>query len=35
MMYEVFGGFAITSKGVKKDYSLVIENDRIIDIGSS
>lgn len=33
MMYEVFGGFAITPKGVKKDYSLVIEKDRIIDIG--
>ena len=34
-MYEVSGGWAITPKGVKKDYSLVIEKDRIVDLGPS
>jgi len=32
-MYEVYGAYAITVKGVKKDYSLVIEKDRILDLG--
>jgi len=34
-MYEIFGAYAITKKGVEKDISLAIQNDRIIDIGPS
>lgn len=32
-MYEVFGGLAVLPKGVKKDISIAVENDRIVDIG--
>ncbi len=34
-MYEISGGFAITRKGVERDFSLAIQNDRIIDMGPS
>ncbi|MEM4272595.1 MAG: amidohydrolase family protein [Candidatus Bilamarchaeaceae archaeon] len=32
-MYEVWGGWAITAYGIKKNYSLAIEKDRIVDMG--
>lgn len=32
-MYEVWGGWAITSEGIKENYSLAIEKDRILDMG--
>lgn len=34
-MYEVFGGLAVLPDGVKNDVSLAVENDRIVDIGST
>ena len=34
-MYEISGGFAMTKKGVERDFSLAIQNDRIIDMGPS
>ncbi|MDD5171828.1 MAG: amidohydrolase [Candidatus ainarchaeum sp.] len=33
MMYEIFGGLAVMPEGIRKDISLVVEKDRIIDIG--
>lgn len=35
MVYEVFGGWAITPQGIKKDISLAIEKDRIADMGNT
>lgn len=32
-MYEVWGGWAITAYGIKKNYSLAIEKDKIVDMG--
>jgi 5-methylthioadenosine/S-adenosylhomocysteine deaminase len=32
-MYEVWGGWAITSEGIKEDYSFAIEKDKILDMG--
>lgn len=34
-MYEVFGGWAITPRGVEKDVSIAVEGDRIADIGKT
>lgn len=33
-MYEVWGGWVITSEGIKENYSLAIEKDRIVDMGA-
>jgi cytosine/adenosine deaminase-related metal-dependent hydrolase len=32
-MYEAWGGWVITSEGIKENYSLAIEKDRIVDMG--
>jgi 5-methylthioadenosine/S-adenosylhomocysteine deaminase len=32
-MYEVWGGWAVTAYGIKKNYSLAIEKDKIVDMG--
>jgi len=32
-MYEIWGGWVITSKGIKENYSLAIEKDKIVDMG--
>lgn len=34
-MLEVFGGMAITDRGIEKDVSVAVEKDRIVDIGRS
>ena len=32
-LLEVFGGWAITPRGIRKDISIAVENDRIVDMG--
>ena len=32
-MYEVWGGWVITADGIKENYSLAIDKDRIVDMG--
>ncbi len=32
-MFEVFGGYAVTPRGMEKDYSVIVEGDRIMDCG--
>jgi len=34
-MYEVFGGYALTQKGLMRDISLAVEGNHIVDIGKT
>jgi 5-methylthioadenosine/S-adenosylhomocysteine deaminase len=34
-MLEIFGGWAITDRGIEKDVSIAVEKDRIVDIGKT